>query len=87
MAGGSFYHGAVAANLTGVLRQHLRGKPCIVDTADLRINVSNSGLFAYPDLSVVCGEPELLDAVRDTLLNPTLVPRCFRLQRKRTIAG
>jgi Uma2 family endonuclease len=31
------------------------------------------GLFSYPDLSVVCGEPKFHDGRRDVLLNPTLI--------------
>ncbi|MCA9909664.1 MAG: Uma2 family endonuclease, partial [Anaerolineae bacterium] len=32
-----------------------------------------SGLVAYPDVMVVCGEPELYDDKGDVLLNPTVI--------------
>lgn len=32
-----------------------------------------TGLFTYPDVVVVCGEPRLADEHLDTLLNPTLL--------------
>jgi Uma2 family endonuclease len=35
--------------------------------------VTPSDLFAYPDVTVVCGQDEFLDRERDTLLNPTLI--------------
>jgi Uma2 family endonuclease len=30
-------------------------------------------MYSYPDLVVVCGEPEFLDAAEDVLLNPKVV--------------
>lgn len=38
-----------------------------------RLQVSASGLYTYPDVMAVCGEPRFLDAGRDTLLNPSLI--------------
>jgi Uma2 family endonuclease len=35
--------------------------------------VEASGLYTYPDLSVVCGERRYADAHVDTLTNPTLL--------------
>jgi Uma2 family endonuclease len=32
-----------------------------------------AGLFTYPDVAVVCGEPRFDDSELDTLLNPTLI--------------
>ena len=32
-----------------------------------------SGLYAYPDVIVVCAEPKFLDDERDTLSNPTVI--------------
>lgn len=31
------------------------------------------GLYSYPDLVVVCGEPEFHDKHRDVLINPTVI--------------
>jgi Uma2 family endonuclease len=39
----------------------------------MRVQVSATGLYTYPDLVVVCGERKFLDDNRDTLLNPTLI--------------
>ncbi|MCC6444237.1 MAG: Uma2 family endonuclease, partial [Armatimonadetes bacterium] len=32
-----------------------------------------NGLYAYPDLTVVCGEPAFHDARQDVLLNPVVI--------------
>jgi Uma2 family endonuclease len=39
----------------------------------MRIRVAATGLYTYPDVVVVCGEPQLADDAFDTLLNPTLI--------------
>jgi Uma2 family endonuclease len=31
------------------------------------------GLFSYPDILVICGEPEYHDAYRDVVLNPKVI--------------
>jgi Uma2 family endonuclease len=44
-----------------------------VYSTDLRVRVSPTGLYTYPDVVVVCGQPQFADDQRDTLLNPTLI--------------
>jgi Uma2 family endonuclease len=39
----------------------------------MRVKVSPTGLYTYPDVTVVCGEPEFEDAEVDTLLNPKVL--------------
>lgn len=39
----------------------------------MRVFVPETGLYTYPDLVVVCGEPQFQDDVFDTLLNPVLL--------------
>jgi len=73
MVGASFAHVTVASNVVISLGSQLRGKPCQVFSADLRVNVSRTGLYTYPDVGVVCGEPEFGDEHRDTLLNPKIL--------------
>jgi Uma2 family endonuclease len=73
MAGAKWNHNLIAGNLVGDLRQQLRSRPCSVTPSDMRVRVSATGLYTYPDVVVVCGEPQFLDGQRDTLLNPTLI--------------
>lgn len=72
MGGASFFHGLLTGNLVAALHARLRGKPCRVVPADLRVKVSPTGLYTYPDVVVVCGEPKL-EQPGDTLLNPKLI--------------
>jgi Uma2 family endonuclease len=39
----------------------------------MRVKVTATGLYTYPDVVVVCGEPKFEDEFVDTLLNPTLL--------------
>jgi Uma2 family endonuclease len=73
MAGGSPEHSAIVVNLTSEVRGQLRGKPCQAFSNDLKVRTSAEGLYAYPDLSIVCGEPQYHDEHRDVLTNPTVV--------------
>ena len=44
-----------------------------VYSTDLRVRVSQTGLYTYPDVVVVCAAPQFDDEHKDTLLNPTLI--------------
>jgi Uma2 family endonuclease len=73
MSGASPRHVWIASNLNGNLWQYLKGKPCRVSAGDLRLRVTPAGLYTYPDLMVVCGEPQYAEDQMDTLLNPVLI--------------
>lgn len=73
MSGGSYEHSTVISNLAGELRNRLKGRPCRPTASDLRVFAPESNLYTYPDVVVVCGQPQFLDDRRDTLLNPTLL--------------
>lgn len=73
MAGASREHNILTRNLSGELYQRLKGGRCQVFIADMRVKVSRSGLYTYPDLLIVCGEPEYAPENRDTLTNPAAV--------------
>ena len=73
MSGGSPPHSLIKVNVGGELRTKLKGRPCTAFDSDLRIQVSPTGLYTYPDISVVCGELEFDDDQHDTVLNPTLL--------------
>jgi Uma2 family endonuclease len=73
MAGGSREHNVISGNLHGEIRSQLKGRPCEVYTSDMRVRVSMAGLFTYPNVVAVCGEPRFLDGRSDTLLNPPVI--------------
>ena len=73
MSGASERHVNIVANLMYLLVGQLRGRSCKAYASDLRVRVSLTGLYTYPDVIVVCGQPQFADDQRDTLLNPTLI--------------
>jgi Uma2 family endonuclease len=72
MAGGSANHSVIAANTIRELGNRLGGKECLPYTSDLRIRISATGLYTYPDVSVVCGSRKYADEGDDTIVNPAL---------------
>ena len=73
MAGARLAHNLLLAHLLRDIGQQLRGKPCEICPSDMRVLVSATGLYTYPDAVAYCGEPRLLDQHLDTLLNPQLI--------------
>jgi len=73
MGGASEAHNLIAGNIFGELRPQLRERPCRAYISDMRVKVRSNGLYTYPDVVVVCGEPEFEDEEVDTLLNPTIL--------------
>jgi Uma2 family endonuclease len=81
MAGESGEHGDISVNVVGLLFGQLKGKPCRARTKDTKVRSgpaprsgrNTSGLYSYPDVVVVCDEPEYHDDHRDVILNPTAI--------------
>ena len=73
MSGASEPHNLIVTNVVGELRGQLKGRNCRVYSNDMRIDLRERGLFAYPDVVVVCGDPELADEKRDNLRNPVVI--------------
>lgn len=73
MAGATREHNLIVGNILGEVRNALKNRSCEVYPSDIRVKVSPTGLYTYPDVTVVCGEPQLEDDCFDTLLNPTVL--------------
>lgn len=73
MGGASEAHVLIVANLTRELGTQLRHRPCKVYPTDMRVRIARTGLYTYPDITVVCGEARFDDDHFDTLLNPKLI--------------
>ena len=96
--GATARHVQIVANVARELGNQVRDKPCVVYSTDLRVRVSPGGLYAYPDVVVVCGDPVFIDGELDTLTNPLLIvevlsnstknyDRGEKFERYRSIAG
>ena len=73
MAGASANHNLIVLNAGASLRDQVKKQPCRVYSSDLKLRIKATGLYTYPDLSVVCGEPQLESNGGDVLLNPVVL--------------
>jgi Uma2 family endonuclease len=78
MAGESGAHGDITSNVHGLLHAQLRGTPCRARMKDTKVrsgprprnSKQRAGLYSYPDVVVICDEPEYVDEFEDVILNP-----------------
>jgi Uma2 family endonuclease len=68
----SRWHALIEMNIGRELSQQLKGRACEA-YSNLRLRVTPTRLYTYPDVMVVCGDPQFADDEKDTLLNPILV--------------
>ncbi len=73
MVGASFRHNLIQTRMLAALYARLRGGTCEALPSDLRVAIPALGIYTYPDITVVCGEPRFEDNEYDTLLNPLLI--------------
>lgn len=73
MAGESPDHSTICYNLNGITHAQLRNKPCRGFSPNMKVRAGLGGLYAYPDLMIVCGEAKFHDKHGDVLLNPIVI--------------
>jgi Uma2 family endonuclease len=73
MSGASEPHNTITTNLVREISLQFKGRPCRVYSSDMRVKVSATGLYTYPDVVALCGEPRFDDQQNDTLLNPMVL--------------
>lgn len=73
LAGASRKHNTIVPNLAYLFVGQLKGRSCEIYNSDMRVKISATGLYTYPDLAIVCGKPRFDDDQEDTLLNPTVI--------------
>ena len=73
MADVSREHCCINSNLAGHIFGALHGTKYHGFASMMRVKVSRTGLYTYPDLLIVCDSPEYAPENRDTLTNPQVV--------------
>ena len=72
-------HADISANLVILVGEQLRNSACRARTKDTKVRSGPTqrrmmkGLFSYPDVVVICGEPQYHDEHRDVVINPTVI--------------
>lgn len=72
MSGGTKVHSRLSVNMLHELSKALETSPCEVLNSDMRIKLP-TGLYTYPDASVICDSPQFEDGHDDVLLNPIVI--------------
>src|SRR5690606_8347012 len=65
MPGAGRSHVLIVTNLASFPDSQLRERPCEVYSSDMRLKVNPTGLFTYPGVMVVCGEPKIVRRIMD----------------------
>ncbi len=73
MSGASREHNLITSNISGELRNLLKGSECETYANEMRVSTPSTSSYFYPDVVVVCGEPRFEDDVFDILLNPIIL--------------
>ena len=67
MSGGLLPHAQLMAQFSRELADALEHRPCFVTVADLRLQVTEAGVYLYPDVMVICEKPVYADGHRDMI--------------------
>ncbi len=73
MSGGTRMHAVICVNVGASLHTQLRGRRCAVHSNDMKVCILATGMFAYPDVSVVCGHADLHPDTDHVITNPILI--------------
>ena len=73
MGGAAPVHVLITGNLGFSLNLRFRGRSCRAFIADLRVASVPGGIYTYPDVSALCGEPRYDDSNPPSLLNPQII--------------
>lgn len=73
MAGATRTHNRITVNTLISLGNQLKGSRCTLYPSDMRVKVQTTGLYTYPDLTIVCGRERFEGRRNETLLNPTAI--------------
>ena len=73
MARASWNHTVIVSNINTRLNVKLENSSCLSVTSDMRVQVVSVKSYRFPDVIVVCGEPQFKDADVDILTNPTVL--------------
>jgi Uma2 family endonuclease len=74
MAGAQYIHNVLVNSISFLLNQCLIGSKCQVLIGDMMVKVQECNAYYFPDVTIVCEEPQLeKHRGLDVLLNPSVV--------------
>lgn len=73
MRGASREHNEIYSNIFTDIGSKLKGKGCKPYGSDFRVHIPKNTLYTYPDIIIICGDPELIDEKFGTVTNPSVI--------------
>lgn len=73
MAGANPFHNRIKENLVGELFVRFGDGPCQTYSSDQRVRLNETGMYAYPDIVIICEPPQFLASNKNTLANAQVV--------------
>jgi len=73
MSGASREHNEIYSNIFTDIGSKLKGKGCKPYGSDFRVHIPKNTLYTYPDIIIICGDPELIDEKFGTVTNPSVI--------------
>ena len=75
MAGGSYEHNLIGGNTIKSIGNMLdkKGSDCKTLTSDMKIYIEAINEAVFPDISILCGNPEFPQGTKNAIKNPSLI--------------
>ena len=73
MSGASREHNEIYSNIFTDIGSKLKGKGCKPYGSNFRVHIPKNTLYTYPDIIIICGDPELIDEKFGTVTNPSVI--------------
>ncbi|MFK7905491.1 MAG: Uma2 family endonuclease [Chitinophagales bacterium] len=75
MAGGSYEHNLIGGNTIKTIGNALDKKDsnCKTLTSDMKVYIESINEAVFPDISVLCGEPDFPKGTKNAITNPSLI--------------
>jgi len=74
MSGASYRHIVIMSRLTSALfRLTNDGETCEVFFNDLKVRIATANAYRYPDVALVCNEPDIENIKQGIITNPTAI--------------
>ncbi len=73
MAGAVRNHNRISTNVLRLIDNQLLERKCNVYSSDMRVKITATEKYTYPDVVAICGEEIYEDKTEDTLINPQLI--------------
>lgn len=75
LAGGTLNHGLISGNIFSKMMNKLesKGSNCMPFNSDIKLHISSSNSYVYPDSMVVCGDFQHSQEDENSIVNPVLI--------------